>query len=158
MDAIERVQSAITMVEEARSVPLSASCVVHRGELLEILEGARTALPVDFDRAQRILRDQERILEEARLSADNLIALAREEVAQMVEQTEIVSAARKEAQRILGEVENETKRERDDCDAYTDSRLATLEVILNKTLEVVNRGRDKLGGIEEKHALSELSE
>ncbi len=158
MDAIERVQSAITMVEEARSVPLSASCVVHRGELLEILEGARTALPVDFDRAQRILREQERILEDARLSADNLIALAREEVAQMVEQTEIVSAARKEAQRILGEVENDTKRERDDCDAYIDSRLATLEVILNKTLEVVHRGRDRLGGIEEKHALSELSE
>ena len=38
MEAIEKLQSAITMVNEARAVPLSASCVVHRGELLGILE------------------------------------------------------------------------------------------------------------------------
>ena len=39
-----------------------------------------------------------------------------------------------------------------------DSRLATLEVILNKTLDVVHRGREKLQGFEEKHLLSELAE
>ena len=36
MEALEKIQAAITMVTEARAVPLSASCVVHRGELLEI--------------------------------------------------------------------------------------------------------------------------
>jgi biopolymer transport protein ExbB/TolQ len=158
MDAIEKVQSAITMVEEARSVPLSASCVVHRGELLEILEQARAALPIDFDRAQLILQQQDVILEEARVSADQLIALAREEVSHLVEQTEIVAAARKESHRILEEVAAEAKKEQEECEAYIDSRLATLEVILNKTLEVVHRGRDRLGGFEEKHALSELAE
>ena len=34
MEVVERIASAISMVEEARGVPLSASCVVHRGELL----------------------------------------------------------------------------------------------------------------------------
>jgi len=34
--------------------------------------------------------------------------------------------------------------------------LATLEVILNKTLDVISKGRDKLDGFETKHALSEL--
>ncbi len=37
METVDRVQSAISLVEEARGVPLSASCVVHRGELLELL-------------------------------------------------------------------------------------------------------------------------
>jgi len=36
MDSIEKLTSAITLVEEARGVPLSASCVVHRAEMLEI--------------------------------------------------------------------------------------------------------------------------
>mgnify|MGYP001563401420 CR=1 FL=1 len=45
MDSIEKLTSAIIMVEEARGVPLSASCVVHRGELLELLDEARSALP-----------------------------------------------------------------------------------------------------------------
>ncbi len=157
MDAIERIYAAITMVKEAKGVPLSASCVMHRGEMLELLDQVRTSFPSDLERAQEILRQYEAIIEEARASADSLIALAREEVASMVAQTEIVAAARKESQKILDEVDAEARAQRDDIDAYIDSRLATLEVILNKTLEVVNRGREKLGGVETKHALSDLS-
>jgi vacuolar-type H+-ATPase subunit H len=154
----ERVQSAITMVEEARGVPLSASCVVHRGELLEILDQARVALPSDLQSAHQILLTRDSIIEEAQATADQLIILAREEVAELVEQTQIVAAAHKEAAKIMAEVEAEAKGEREEIEAYIDSRLATLEVILNKTLDVVQRGRDKLQGVEDKHVLSELSE
>jgi len=45
MDSVDKLTSAITLVEEARGVPLSASCVVHRAEMLEILDDAREALP-----------------------------------------------------------------------------------------------------------------
>jgi vacuolar-type H+-ATPase subunit H len=154
----ERVLSAITMVEEARGVPLSASCVIHRGEILEILDQARLALPTDLDSAHQILVSRDAILEEAQESASQLIAHAREEVAEMVEQTKIVAAARKEAQRIMDEVEVEAKHQRDEIEAYIDSRLATLEVILNKTLDVVQRGRDKLQGADDKDILAELAE
>ena len=76
----------------------------------------------------------------------------------MVEQTEIVTAAHTEAKRILAAVEEDARVEREEIEAYIDSRLATLEVILTKTLDVVHRGREKLQGFEEKHVLSELAE
>ena len=158
MTVVERIQSAITTVEEARGVPLSASCVVHRGELLDILDQARASFPRDLAQAQEIIAAREVILEEARLSAEQLIAHAREEVSSMVEQTAIVAAAKKESQRILDEVAEEESKQRDEIEAYIDSRLATLEVILNKTLDVVSKGRDKLQGVEAKHVLSELAE
>ena len=158
MDSIERIYAAITMVKEAKGVPLSASCVMHRGEMLELLDQVRNSFPSDLERAQEILHQHEVIIEEARASADQLIALAREEVSTMVAQTEIVAAARKESQRILDEVDAEARAGREDIDAYIDSRLATLEVILNKTLDVVNRGREKLGGADTKHALSDLAD
>jgi len=126
--------------------------------MLELLDQVRNSFPSDLERAQEILRQHEVIIEEARVSADQLIALAREEVATMVAQTEIVAAARKESQRILDEVDAEARAGREDIDAYIDSRLATLEVILNKTLDVVSRGREKLGGAETKHALSDLAD
>jgi len=154
----ERVQSAITMVKEARSVPLSASCVVHRGELLEILSQAQKNLPSDLESARKILLTRDSILEEARLSADQLIGHAREEVSEMIEQTKIVAAARQEAQRIMDEVAEEAKQERDEIEAYIDSRLATLEVILNKTLDVVQRGRDKLEGTGDKNLFADLGD
>jgi vacuolar-type H+-ATPase subunit H len=158
IDVTTHLQRAITMVEEARSVPLSASCVLHRGELLEILDYAKASLPGDLASAAEIMRSRDEILEAAQVSADALIASAREEVARMVEQTEIVSAAKAESNRILAEVQNQAKREREEIEAYIDSRLATLEVILNKTLDVVERGREKLQGVDDKSILSELAE
>jgi len=158
MDSIEKLNAAITLIEEARGVPLSASCVVHRGEILEILDGARVALPTDLDQAIEIIAVRERIIEEARTSAEHLIATAREDVARMVEQTAIVQAARDEAQRILDDARALADEERAEVESYIDGRLATLEVILNKTMEAVARGRERLEGAGDKDVLSQLSE
>ncbi|MBU3645682.1 MAG: ATP synthase F0 subunit B [Candidatus Nanopelagicaceae bacterium] len=158
MEAIEKLQSAITMVNEARAVPLSASCVVHRGELLGILEEINQALPNDLASAQKLLANREGIIEEGRQSAEQLVVHAREEVARMVEQTAIVAAAREESARLIEEAHLRVEKEREEVDAYIDSRLATLEVILNKTLEAVNRGRDRLAGASDKDVLSQLAD
>ncbi len=157
MDSIEKLSSAITMVEEARSVPLSASCVVHRAELLEILDEARNSLPQDFAKAQNLLAARDAIVEEGRQSAEQLVAMAREEVARMVEQTAIVQAAKDESQRVRDEARTMAERERQEVEDYIDSRLATLEVILNKTMDAVSRGRERLAGADDKDVLSQLA-
>ncbi|CAB4730208.1 unannotated protein [freshwater metagenome] len=104
------------------------------------------------------MREQDEVIEDARTQADQIIAHAREEVESMISQTEIVAAAKKEARRILDEVAEEAASQQGEIDAYVDSRLATLEVILHKTMEVVNRGRDQLAGVDAKSALSELGD
>lgn len=158
MDSVEKLTTAITMVEEARGVPLSASCVVHRGEMLEILDDARAALPTDLEEAEAIISSRDSIIEDGRISADTLVANAREEVARMVEQTSIVQAARDEAKKILGDAREEAEHERAQVEEYIDGRLATLEVILNKTMDAVARGRDQLAGANDKDVLSQLAD
>jgi vacuolar-type H+-ATPase subunit E/Vma4 len=76
----------------------------------------------------------------------------------MVEQTAIVQAARDEAQRILDDARALADEERAEVETYIDGRLATLEVILNKTMEAVARGRERLEGAGDKDVLSQLSE
>ncbi len=158
MESLEKLEAAVTLVKESRAVPLSASCVIHRGELLSVLDDISKALPNDFASAKKLLAHRDQIIEEGRQSAEQLIAHAREEVARMVEQTAIVAAAREEAARLVDEAHNKVEREREEVDAYIDSRLATLEVILNKTLDAVNRGRERLAGASDKDVLSQLSE
>ena len=158
MNSVEKLTSAITMVEEARGVPLSASCVVHRGEMLEILDEARAALPGDLDEAEAIITSRDSIIEDGRISADSLVANAREEVARMVEQTSIVQAARDEAKKILDDARVIAEEERIQVEEYIDGRLATLEVILNKTMDAVARGRDRLAGANDKDVLSQLAD
>ena len=157
MDSIEKLNTAITLVEEARGVPLSASCVVHRSEMLEILDGAREALPQDLFRAEDILAKRDALVEEGRSSSEQMIASAREEVARMIEQTAIVQAARDEAQKILDDARAQAADERAEVESYIDGRLATLEVILNKTLDAVSRGRERLDGANDKDVLSQLA-
>jgi vacuolar-type H+-ATPase subunit H len=158
MDSIDKLASAITLVEEARGVPLSASCVVHRGEMLELLDEARAALPVDFESAQKVISARDAIIEEGRLSAEQMISMAREDVARMVEQTSIVQNARDEARKILADARDKGLQEKAEVEEYIDGRLATLEVILNKTQDAVSRGRERLAGAGDKDALAQLSD
>jgi hypothetical protein len=158
MDSVEKLTSAITMVEEARGVPLSASCVVHRGEMLELLDEAREALPNDLESAQKLIAARDAIIEEGRVSAEQMIAMAREDVARMVEQTSIVQLARDEARKILDEARTLGDQEKQEVEEYIDGRLATLEVILNKTQDAVARGRERLAGANDKDVLSQLSD
>ncbi|MEN9293915.1 MAG: hypothetical protein RLZ38_177 [Actinomycetota bacterium] len=156
MDVVENIEAAIAIVEEARSVPLSASCVINRSEMLKLLDQIKASFPNDLAKAIAIQREKESIIEEAHAQSDAIMQQARDEVSRLVEQTTIVSSARKEAARILAEAKTESDRDREEIEEYIDSRLANLEVILNKTLDVISKGRDQLSGVEAKHVLSKL--
>jgi cell division septum initiation protein DivIVA len=156
MDVVENIEAAIAIVEEARSVPLSASCVINRSEMLKLLDQIKASFPNDLAKAIAIQRDKESIIEEAHSQSDAIMQQARDEVSRLVEQTTIVSSARKEATRILAEAKADSDRDREEIEEYIDSRLANLEVILNKTLDVISKGRDQLSGVEAKHVLSKF--
>jgi hypothetical protein len=158
MNSVEKLTAAITMVEEARGVPLSASCVVHRGEMLELLDDAKESLPSDLESALKLLAARDAVIEEGRVSAEQMIAIAREDVARMVEQTSIVQLARDEARKIIDDARTLIEQEKAEVEEYIDGRLATLEVILNKTQDAVARGRERLAGANDKDVLGQLSD
>ena len=158
MDAVEKLASATKMVEEARGVPLSASCVVHRGEMLGVLDEAKAAMPDSIAKAESILANRDKVIDEGRMQAEQMIAMAREEASQLIEQTAIMQQAREEAKNILAQARNEAADQRAEIEEYIDSRLATLEVILNKTQEAISRGRERLAGSTDKDVLSQLSD
>src|SRR2546421_10893465 len=43
----EALDELVTIVEEARGLPMTSSCVVPRGDILELLDEVRDALPGD---------------------------------------------------------------------------------------------------------------
>jgi F0F1-type ATP synthase membrane subunit b/b' len=115
-------------------------------------------LPKDLEYAQQIIAQRDQLIEEGHQNAEALVASAREEMAQMIEQTAIVKAAREESKRILAQGREAAEDERAEVEKYIDSRLATLEVILNKTMDAVTRGREKLAGADERDVLSQLAD
>ena len=146
MDVHDKLDELITIVEEARSMPMSASCIINRGEVLALLEEVRALLPEEFRHAQMLLADRESVVDEGRREAQRLINQAEEERLALTSETEVVAEAERQAARIRDEAAEEARTMRGEVDDYVDTKLANFEVVLEKTLTAVKRGRDKLSG------------
>ncbi len=140
---IERLSE---LIREARSMPLSSSALVNRQEVLELVEQLRASLPSEITRARSILRDGQEVLERAGHEAQRVLERARQERERLLSKTEIVQAAAREADRLVAEAESTAKRIRAEAEAYVEGKLANFEVVLQKTLQAVERGRKRLAG------------
>ncbi|MEU1042305.1 ATP synthase F0 subunit B [Streptomyces sp. NPDC005907] len=146
MDVQKKLDEIVASVSGARSMPMSASCVVNRAELLSMLEEVRQALPGSLAQAQELIGDREQLVEQARQEAERIIENAHAERGSLVSGTEVARRSQNEADRILAEARREAEEIRAEADDYVDSKLANFEVVLTKTLGSVGRGKEKLLG------------
>jgi vacuolar-type H+-ATPase subunit H len=146
VDVQKKLDEIVTAVSGARSMPMSASCVVNRAELLSMLEELRAALPGSLAQAQELIGDREQMVEQARQEAERIIQSAHAERGSLISDTEVARRSQAEADRILAEARQEAEEIRAEADDYVDSKLANFEVVLTKTLGSVGRGREKLLG------------
>ncbi|MDQ1625483.1 MAG: hypothetical protein QOJ49_981 [Actinomycetota bacterium] len=146
MDVHDKLDELTATVENARSMPMSASCVVNRGEVLGLLEELRELLPEEFRHASMLLSDREAVVDEGRREAARIVEEAHAEQARLVSESEVLARAQREAQEILLDAAEESRAMRGEVDDYVDTKLANFEVALEKTMAAVHRGRDKLRG------------
>lgn len=147
MDVQKKLDEIVATVAGARSMPMSASCVINRAELLALLEEVRGALPGSLAQARELIGDREQLVAEARGEAERIIESARAHRGSLISDTEVARESREEADRILAEARREAAEIRAEADDYVDSKLANFEVVLTKTRGSVERGREKLLGL-----------
>lgn len=134
------------LVRDARAVPMSASCMVHRDDVLDLIEDARRSLPNQLGEAQKILTQRDGVIGEAREQAKTIIDAAYVEQSRLVSQDEVSRQAQIEGERIVHEAQLDAESKQKDVDDYVDGKLANFEIVLEKTLRAVQRGRDKIRG------------
>lgn len=146
MDVQKKLDEIAAAVSNARSMPMSASCVVNRAELLAMLDEVSAALPDSLSQAQELLGGRAQMVQEAQAEAQRIIESAHAERGSLVSDTQIARQSQDEAERILAEARREAEEIRAEADDYVDSKLANFEVVLTKTIGSVDRGREKLLG------------
>jgi F0F1-type ATP synthase membrane subunit b/b' len=132
------------MIEEARSVPLSASAVIPREEALRLVRELKQSIPGETAQAREIVTERERVLTEAHEKATFIVEQAREERSRLLSKAEVVQAADTEAQRIVEEARVEAERLAHEADDWADAKLANLEIILDKLMRTMAKGRERL--------------
>ena len=154
MDISARIQQIEELLEEAKSMPLSASVLVNKEELTELLQAARTELPEEIKQARWVVKGREELLAKARKEAEAIVHKAMAERQYIASREEIVRAAQEQADRILGEATEQARQIRLEAEDYVDAKLAQFEIALEKTyselersISQVQRGREKLRGV-----------
>jgi cell division septum initiation protein DivIVA len=146
VDVQKKLDEIAAAVANARSMPMSASCVVNRAELLAMLDEVSAALPDSLSQAQELLGGREQMVQQAQVEAQRIIESAHAERGSLVSDTQIARQSQDEAERILAEARRESDEIRAEADDYVDSKLANFEEVLTKTIGSVDRGREKLLG------------
>jgi hypothetical protein len=141
------IQRAIDVVGSAKAMPLSASVLVSREELQELLHAAQERLPDELRQARWLLREKEEFLADRGREAEALMADVRAQAEHMVSRSEVVRQANLVAQRILDDANEEARRMRHETEDYCDQRLAGMEIVLDRTMKTVRSGRQKLQAI-----------
>ena len=102
------------VVENARSVPMSGSCMVPRDHLLDLLDELRENLPDEVQQAGRIVEQRTEILQQAQAEAERLTGRTRGESEQLVgsarrQREEILGVARRQRDELLAQAQAEAE-------------------------------------------------
>ena len=132
------------LLESSGTVPFSSSPRVNRDDLLTLIDEALEHLPEELKQARWLLKERNEFLAKAQREADQIIEAARVQAERMVERDEVVRAARRHADALVEDAESRSRALQHEAEDYVDQRLAAFEVVLDRTMQTVRRGREQL--------------
>jgi len=146
------------VVDSARTMPMSASVLVNREETLELIDEALASMPEELRHARWLIKERDEYLVQARRDAEDIVDAGRVQAERMVERTEVAREARRVAQQVIAQAEADSRRLRHEAEDYIDQKLAAFEVVLERTMQTVQKGREQLQAVVEPLAANEVGE
>jgi regulator of protease activity HflC (stomatin/prohibitin superfamily) len=142
--AEEKLTRLRELILNARSMPMSASCVINRGDVLAAIDDVIENLPDEIAEAQNVIDRSQSKIAEGEAEAARILAEAREHAANLAQHSEMVRVAEQLAAKIRAEAEEDADALRRETDEFIDSRMASFESVLHKTSSQVHTARVRL--------------
>jgi len=143
-DSAALLEQLRDILEAARKLPMSASVSINRDEFGAILQDAIDGLPEELREARWLLKQRDQVVERAAHEAERLIDAARVRAERMVEKNELVREASRTSEEIVEDAERRAAAIRHEAEDYVDRKLAAFEVVLDRTMQTVQKGRERL--------------
>ena len=144
MTAEEKLAALREMIISARSMPMSASCVINRNDVLAAIDDIIDNLPDEIAEAQSVIDASTAKVTEGEDQAAKIVANARDQAAGLAKHTEVIRVAEVEAAKIRADAQEEAGALRHEVDIFIDSRMASFESVLHKTTSQVSTARQRL--------------
>lgn len=101
IDLLEIIDQLEDAVLAGRNARLGGGWVVDREQLLDLVDRLRATAPASLEQAERVLRERDQVLEEARDEARIVVNRAQQEAEMQIDAHEVVVVAQQRADEIL---------------------------------------------------------
>jgi hypothetical protein len=142
-DVFELLESLISEVQEAKSMPLSNNVIMDRDELIEGLQKLAVILPDELRAARWMVREREAFIARTNEKAREILEKAQTESRRLVSDSHVLTEAVEEANILVRRAEGEARRERLEAEDEIDGHLARIETLLTELLGRVHYTRDE---------------
>jgi len=140
--AIEKLlQELEALVESAGRLPWVGRKSIPEHKFYDLLAKIRQGLPEEVGKAAEVLRERERLINEARAQAEAIIGEARKEAARMVEESEIIKRATQSASDLMHQAEVAAESVRADAISFAQTILDRVDQSLARLRAAVEEGR-----------------
>lgn len=131
------------LVNDARAVPLSATVMVNKAELLDLLDQAREALPEDLVAADAVVADADAVLGRADSAAEVTVAEANQRARATLDEArdkanQIVAEAREQAERLTERATQEAEASRAQARSDAESTLTDANAQAERLVSTAN--------------------
>ncbi|WP_160690286.1 ATPase [Clostridium sp. C2-6-12] len=127
VNIIELLEYLQDLVENSSKVPMSGKVMIDKKEIIEVVDQIINYLPDQFKKAEWVMNERERILDEAKKEYDSVRKETMAMMRQNVENHDIVKEAKIRAQEIIASAQRDAKAIRLGSRDYSDEILTQLE-------------------------------
>ena len=141
----ELIEELQDMIADAKSIPLSGGKVlVEPDRVYDILDEIQDTLPAEVRQAKNIVQDRGQIIAEAKKEADDIIRAAEDRKKAMIDESEVMRAAKNEAAELLNDVKAKTAEMRKAANDYVENILKRTDDAITAQLTELRKTRQNL--------------
>ncbi len=144
MDILQLLDEFEGVVEDSSRIPMTSKLLINEDILFNYLDKLRAMLPESIREAEWIIREKERILQDAEKEGKNIIESANSKLQKITDETEIVKLAKAQGEEIIKNAQSVAREITQGAFAYADEVMVGLQNELEKTMAVINKGREEI--------------
>ena len=144
MDILDLLEEFESIIEGSGRIPMTGKVVIHEEVLYNYLDKFRAYLPQSIRDAEYVIREKDRILNDAAREGEGLIEAARVKCQRIVGESEIVKQAIAQGELLINNAKQEARNLVSGAYSYAEEVMSNLQKELESNLKTIRSGRDAI--------------
>ena len=143
--AIDEILDEIeNLVVEAKRVPFTNKCMIEDDDLVRLIDDLRNELPQEIQKANAVIEEQQKTLNQAKVEANKIIEQAQAHAAALINEAEILRQAQEQADELMEKTIKNANELKQDSLKYADEVFNHLVSNIGGALTVVQQAQENL--------------